>query len=388
MERIPSVTVLLFLTAIAAGQTEYNGDGTPAQRSEEIRWHLNRARSNPAAENTLRRTNYTGLSARPPLAPSALLETAATYHAIDMAASQTMTHDTLANSAYFNAAAHRANSTPDFAERARDLGFVINGGAENVSFGHVSAVDAYLAWWNSSGHRTNYFADRREIGIGNGRRTNGSNVVNYDAMTIANRDSINGTFTGTIFFDANSNNTYNAGEGIGGVRIELTNNGAAHIYHDISTQVGSFAVPLYGIPAGAAVQVFLINNTGSSRTFSVPSSHTTLNPISIANGQRRLIGTFTRANFTNAGFRNLVFSNVQPLVMPTVRITTNARQATVSFDSAPGHTYQVQWSPNLADPWNNLGQLQTGNGSTISVPDPTVITSTPRRFYRIIVNSP
>jgi hypothetical protein len=383
-------TCLAFALAAAAAtaQTEYTSDGVPTQRAEEVRWLLNRARFNPTAENSSRGTNYGGLSVRPPLAPNAILINAATYHATDMAAANLMTHDTLSNSSFFNWTAHRATTNiADFSERAVDLGYPMNGGAENVAYGYATSHDIYLAWWNSAGHRANYFADLREIGIGSGQR--GSTI--FDSMTLANRNAVTGFFTGTVFRDANSNGIYNAGEAISRMRIELTNNRVAHTSYDISSGVGSFAVPLTGINAGAVVQVFLRNNSAAPVTISIPANHTTVNPVTVPANGRWLLGSFSRVANANAGFRNLTPAASQPggLILPRVTIATASGRAVISFPSVTGHTYQVQWSSNLSAPWTNLGSLQSGNGATISLTDTTTtVSSTPRRFYRIVVTAP
>src|SRR5690606_24972060 len=101
----------------------------------------------------------------------------------------------------------------------------------------------------------------------------------FDSMTLANRNAINGFFTGTMFRDVNANGTYGPGEAVPGLRVELTNNSVAHTQYDISSTVGSFAVPLTGINAGAVVQVFLRNTTASPIVVSIPVNHATLNTV-------------------------------------------------------------------------------------------------------------
>lgn len=386
-----TASVLLLLAATAAAQTEYTGDGTPTERSEEIRWHLNRGRSNPSAENTLRGTSYNDVSAGRPVAPNEILATASRYHAIDLATKNLFEHKTVTNSAYFNWAAHHSNSIADFSERANDLGYTITGGgAENITGGYSTALSAYLSWWNSTGHRTGmYNTTRREIGLGYSPRVGSSLYTDYDVMKIAAQNSASGSFfTDTLFRDANSNNLYGSGEGVRGIKIELTNNGAAHTSFDVSSAVGSFAISLGGINAGNSVQVFLTNTSGSAATLSIPASHSTLNTLNLSAGQRWLLGTFTRATDTNAGFRNLTFATIQPLSVPTVNISTATGKAVISFQSQTGHTYQVQWSADLAAPWTNLGALQNGNNAVLSVTDPASTTSPTRRFYKVIVTSP
>lgn len=385
---LPAI-LLLLLAATAAAQTEYTGDGIPTERSEEIRWHLNRGRFDPAAENTLRGTSYSGLTAVSPVAPNAILDTAARYHALDMAANNLMTHTTFLGSPYFpNAAIHRSNSIPDFFDRATDLGYAVNGGNENVAYASPSsALSTYLAWWNSSSHRNNMFASHREIGLGNGKRVEPTMTIDFDAMTLANQDAINGYFTGTIFRDLNANNAYGAGEGISGVKIEITWNGNPHNRYDISSPVGSFAVPLNGTIIGDVIDVFLTNTTGSPLSLSIPLNHATLRPVTLPAGQRWRAGTFTRLTY-NYGFRNLTANPSPPILIPVVNISTTTGQAVISFPSQTGNTYQVQWSADLSAPWTNLGSLQNGNNGTLSVTDPASTTSPTRRFYKVIITSP
>ncbi len=372
-------------------QTEYTADGIPTPRTEEFRWHLNRGRSNPAAENALRRTNYGDVStARGPLAPHASLLTASRNHAEDMAVKNVFQHPTVTNSAFYNWQAHHANSLSDFFDRAIDDGYRPNSGAENITAntGHISAIGPYLSWWNSNDHRPYMYGDYREMGEGHFFNAS-STYLHYDALTVARRNAFTGFFTDSMFRDANSSGTYNEGEGIAGIRIELTNNGAAYSSFDISSAAGSFAIPLDGIAAGVSVQVFLTNPTGGSVTLSIPSDFSTLRTLTLPAGQRWLLGTFTRATNTSAGFRNLAFNNAQPVAAPPVTLSISSGRAVINWPSQTGLTYQVQWSENLAAPWVDLHTpALNGTGAVMSVTDPSTTTATPRRFYKVIVTGP
>ena len=391
-QKLPVLGTILVLLAPAAGQTEYTGDGVPTARGEEMRWLLNRGRFNPAAENILRGTAYAGLSAKGPYAPNALLASAARNHSEDLARKNTTGHTTVTGSLFYDWARHHADGDPDSSDRATDEGYTpYESVGENLAYANTTGAAAYLQWWNSAGHR-NIMYDvsivKREIGIGYFQLA-GTTNVHYDAMVVGRQGTATGFFTDTAFRDADSNGTYTGNEGISGIRVELTNNGAAHSWFDVSSASGSFAVPLTGIAAGAVVQVYLANSGGGPITLSIPSDFSTLRTLTLAGGQRWLLGTFTRAANTNAGFRGMTFNSAVPVTAPPVTISTATGQAVISWPSQVGLTYQVQWSVNLAAPWANLhSPALAGTGGVLSRTDPSTTTATPRRFYKVVVTGP
>src|SRR5690349_10924327 len=102
----------LFLLSVLAGtsvrslhaQTEYTLDGVPTAEEEEIRWLLNRARFNGAAENALRGTSYNVPASSGPLAPHNALTLASRHHSEDLAKHDSLPdHNTVPGSLYYDA---------------------------------------------------------------------------------------------------------------------------------------------------------------------------------------------------------------------------------------------------------------------------------------------
>jgi hypothetical protein len=62
---------------------------------------------------------------------------------------------------------------------------------------------------------------------------------------------------------------------------------------------------------------------------------------------------------------------------------TGPNEVTMSFDTIPGRTYQIQYQNRLGDPeWINLQPAEVAVGTTLSFTDD--LTASPQRFYRII----
>jgi hypothetical protein len=56
----------------------------------------------------------------------------------------------------------------------------------------------------------------------------------------------------------------------------------------------------------------------------------------------------------------------------------------LTWTTVPGLTYQAQYTEDLtAAAWTNLGSALTATGGTLSTAD--LVTSSPRRFYRIVL---
>ena len=385
----PLISVLIISNTF--GQAEYSADGIPSNTEEEIRWLINRGRFNPAAENSARGTNYSGLSPKPPLAPNASLFLASRHHSQDMAEKNVFQHDTVTGSRFYNWQSHRTNPAPDFSERITAEGYPLAGGAENINAGYTSSLASYLGWWNSAGHRSNMYdvsASRSEIGLGYYYQS-GSTYRHYYTMLAARNSQTEGFFTGTMFGDGNTDGSYNSGEGKAGIRIELETSGQAHGTFDISSQAGGFAIPLSGISSGSSVAIFLVNTNATPVTLSVPTDYSNLVSLSISPNQRIRLGTFTRDGIANVGFRNL--TTIAPAPMPTVprvSISVTSDSAVLSWPSEPGIRYQVQSSAQLANPWVPLlPQPLTGNGGVLTFTDPTRPSSVGQRFYRVVVVS-
>jgi hypothetical protein len=57
----------------------------------------------------------------------------------------------------------------------------------------------------------------------------------------------------------------------------------------------------------------------------------------------------------------------------------------ITFPTALGRSYQLQSSPNLANPWTNVGSAITGTGGNITLPVST--TGFTRYFFRVTVTN-
>src|SRR5204863_4812076 len=80
-------------------------------------------------------------------------------------------------------------------------------------------------------------------------------------------------FTDTLFQDLNGNGTFEQNEAMGGVAIRLMTGGVEFGNYDISSAVGSFAIPIQAIAADATVQVVLSNATATAVTLSIPRDY-------------------------------------------------------------------------------------------------------------------
>ena len=340
---------VLILTIGASGgvwplvaQTEYTTDGTPTGLEEEIRWRVNRGRFDTASENRARATAYTDVSASTgPLAPHQGLTLAARHHSEDMAKKNLFQHATVPGSAYYN-----ATTQPNPWDRMRAEGYSYNYAGENIAAGYSGAEAAYVGWWNSTGHRQNmYNAALREIG--NGYYYWGSSTYGrYYTMDLGSYGSTR-FLTDTLFHDANGNATYDQGEGVSGVRISLLVAGTAHSSFDISAAVGSFALSIQSIAAGAAVQVVLSNTTSSQVTLSIPRNYQTFTVVTLAARQSRTFGTYTQpAEIRNVGLRDVVPA-APPVVAPPLLLSRSGPDFLLRWLSETNLEYLPQRSTNL-----------------------------------------
>lgn len=192
-----------------------------------------------------------------PLSFSQTLMTAATLHSQDMFANEFQAHVS-------------SNSPPEplqpndtFGERLDRVGYRGSAGeniysfAESASHGHAGfAVD----WGNSAapgatcynpafqgqglqnpaGHRINiHDGSFKEVGIGIVEGTNGSVGPQVVTQNFGNPGDV-AYVTGVVFEDVNQNDFYDAGEGRGGVRVDI--DGSA--YFAISTDSGAYSIPV------------------------------------------------------------------------------------------------------------------------------------------------
>src|SRR5262249_54155866 len=146
-------------------------------------------------------------------------------------------------------------------------------------------------------------------------------------------------FTDTLFYDTNGNGVYDQGEATPGIAVRLLVGNSTAASYDVSTSVGSFAVPVQSIAAGATVQVVLSNTTTASVSLTIPRDYTNYNAFSLAPNESRLYGTFVRAvTAQNVGFRNLSVSQ-SPLVSAPLSISLTKTNIQLRSPSIVGLQY-------------------------------------------------
>jgi uncharacterized protein YkwD len=325
------------------GQTVYTEDGQPTALEEEIRWLLNRARFNTARENAVRQTSYRDVPASSgPVAPNERLIRSARRHTEDLARKNVFQHETVSGSLYYNASTQRHPW-----DRMSAEGYDWYMAAENIAAGYDTAAGVYVGWWRSAGHRHNMFNPGYcEIGNGYTYRA-GTTYLDYYGMNLGQSGEAQ-FFTGTIFQDSNGNGRYTQGEGRSGVQVELLVRGVLRPECDVSTAVGSFAIPLQAIETDSTVQVILRNTTGASLAISVPRDYDTLEVVTLAAGESRPWGRFVKASAArNYGFRDSAPPSAYLSISPGTREhgAVAVGEATFDIDS------NVNWSVQSTADW-------------------------------------
>jgi len=345
------VPILVAEMAAAAlsvvAQTEYTTDGLPTALEEEIRWLMNRGRFDATSENQRQGTSFTDIPASsPPVAPHHAITVAARRHSEDMAQNNAFQHDTVEGSAYYDPV-----TQPTPWDRMRAEGYDYNRAGENIAAGYRSAREAYTGWWRSDGHRRNmYNSALREVGNGYYYRAS-SEWGRYYTMDLG---SINGRhfLTGTLFYDADQDGSYDQGEGVGGIRVRLRVNNALHSDEDVTTEVGSFAIPIGAIDDGATVTLLLANLTTAPVELSIPADSDDYTLVDLAPGAERVFGTFMQpTTVANVGLRDVVPSVAVP--PPAVTLVRSGNTVTVSWRGESTAEYMPQGSSDFVS-WQDL----------------------------------
>ncbi|MBK8478430.1 MAG: hypothetical protein IPL39_19725 [Opitutaceae bacterium] len=241
--------------------------GSPTDDEQYCLELINRARAHPAVEGgilastsdpdvlfsydyfdvdlTMLQNEFAALPARPPLAPNALLAQAARVHNSDM---------------YVKAfQSHTGSDGRTMAQRVDATGYVYSMLGENI-FSYAKSLWAGHAgfevdWGNGGtggmqvgrGHRANIHGAFNEVGLAviKGSRTVGTNTVGPHLLTQDFGTSALTFVTGVAFFDLDGDQTYDAGEGVGGITVEVEGSGS----YAVTTSSGGYAVP---VPAATA----------------------------------------------------------------------------------------------------------------------------------------
>ncbi len=327
----------------------YDGDGVLSSRLELERWYINRARFNPEAEADRlgivkpapgghpdydccadnNAPNDFGSSvnewtvwkkSKPPLAPNALLSMSSYFHSLDLAETGAFSHRSPSSNYY------PQGSWPWDRTRIETYTNSISGNCENIGFGGLASLYNYPPAGTDPvslhsnlycdvteltvGHRKAILnATAREIGLGNAQSKIHEApwywTLEYDTQDFGCRSNRH-FFTETIFYDANANDLYDPGEGVGGVQVRLWDGTNQAAWYDESQASGSFAVPLDDLVRGHVIAVELFNPSAFPKKISIPRDYSTLREVEIAGYGVYPVGSFVQPDGqTNVGFRDL-----------------------------------------------------------------------------------
>ncbi len=277
-------------TCLAVTPTPYDF-GNPTADEQYYIELINRARATPSAEGvrlatatdpnilsayaqfgvdlSVLQSEFNAIPIAPPLAPNASLTTAARGHSLWMLNNATQSHN-------------ETNPNNDPGSRITAAGYSWTTYGENVYAAATSTWYGHAGFevdWGSGGtygmqnprghrnsiHSTNY----REIGVGVQLGTNGPSIGPQLVTQDFGKQTANPTLgTGVAYYDLNSNNFYDPGEGISGLTVNVS--GVTTSYCNTAIG-GGWVVP---IPTTATTRTVTFSGLGMNRTASlvVPAS--------------------------------------------------------------------------------------------------------------------
>jgi hypothetical protein len=194
-------------------------------------------------------------------------------------------------------------------------------------------------------------------------------------------------FTDTLFHDANTNGLYDQTEGISGVSITLLVGGVPHSYFDLSSSVGSFAIPIQSIASSTSVQVVISNTTTATVSLSIPRNYYNNTTVGLTPGECCVFGTFTKpSGARNIGLRDMTLT-LLPIAAPRLALAASATNVLLTWPSEISLQYLPQRTTNFLV-WSNLtvGYLN-GTGSNMIWLDPASGVGSPK-FYRLLIRQP
>ncbi len=334
--------------------------GDPTDEEQLYLEFLNRARLDPPSQGNLFKqardkfvvgaldvfhvdldlfaTQMAAIAPSQPLAPNAKLQAAARIHTQDMF--DHVYQDHLGTDGTF------------FTDRVTAQGYTWQNVAENVfsfaqnvfhGFGGFEVdwgddpLNANGGMQNPPGHRNNnHNPALREIGVGVVKGTNslaalsvGPQLVTEDLATAQGSTPF---LTGVAYLDLNSNNLYDLGEGIGGLKVEV----AGAKFYAMTVNSGGYAVPVPG-------------NGNYTVTFSGPG----LNPTSFS--------AEVKSN------QNVKIDLVPPYVPPAIQGPDEVfinEDTTFTLGTVPG-AIDYQWAAGPVLPFSDLEGAENGTNKVI-----------------------
>lgn len=357
------IVAVWLIAALSAEAQRWDVDGASTAAEEELRWLVNRARFNPAAENARLGTSFVVPEGPlPPLASQYQLISAARKHADDMARTGTFSHQSPTGSRYY-----AAGSQPW--ERAAAEGYDWGVYGENIAAGYLNAAAAHAAWFLSDVHRANMLrSDFMDVGHGV-LTVPGSQYETYFSQEFATWWMTTNTFfTDTVFSDRDGDNAYDAGEGVECIQVQLSTATAMLGDYDCSGATGGFAVPMHSIPSGTWMQVWLRNATGVDKVLTIPRASGLPLTLRMIKDQLVYYGGFVHVQGRNVGFRNLnVFAKTPAVRFP---VSYPGWIAVMVYDQQAGQwvAYDNRYQPTEV----RIDNLITGHWYFIAIWDYTI----------------
>jgi hypothetical protein len=353
-------------------------------------YRLNRARFDPAAyqQEAGLPISLDTVAARPPLAVNTSLDSSAEFKAEELAQYGYFAHQSAVTGVWPNKLV-RDNGYPLPATlQVGGSNYLLpdNGNSvESLAAGYgsaVSAMDGLIVdqGINPPGHRqhllgmTPLYAEYREIGIGHAYNSS-SPYGNYWAIHLTASNTQQSFLTGVVHADANGNQRYDAGEGLGGVTITVGDQQA------ITNPAGGWSLPV-----AAGQYVVTAAGGGFAGQSSVPVDIGSENvEVDFVSGIATGYVNFTRWGNTAP----LLNSAGSPTLSPVVRNDDNPAGATIqSFagdlisDPDPASVAGIaviasggpapgtwQFSVDGGDSWTGMGAVSTSAARLLRTQD-------------------
>lgn len=270
--RIPALAILLAVASAAHAQSPY--PQIPTDWDLLMLKLVNAARTNPAAENQRRGTNYSH-PAVPPLAYDPAVGRAAQNHTSWMVANNSLTHAEIAGTPGYSGASLGA--------RINYVGYSWSAVGENILWrSNTPTINAsltqsnHVGWWNSTGHRDNLMSANYAV-LGNSA-LNGSQ--HYATQNFARPLSGARTYLFGVFYDDLNNTgaweprgaTDPNREGLAGVNYNVFQAGTSTLVGSGSTlangafsfRVGSGNYDVQFLPDGGTQWIYGVSLSGQN----------------------------------------------------------------------------------------------------------------------------
>lgn len=326
--------------------------GEPTAEEQQYLEFINRARANPTAEANVWRTTtdadvlaayaafgvdlnlmatqISALAPAQPLSFNAQLLAAARRHTRDMFTGAFQSH------------VGSDGSNPG--SRISGAGYAWTTYGENVFAYARSATHGHggfeVDWGGGpggmqtpAGHRQNiHNPNFREIGVAVTNGFNGSVGPQVVTEDFGSRSGLTPFLTGVVYYDFNGNSAYDAGEGLGGVRVDVT--GAD--YYAVTAGSGGYSVP---VPGNGTFNV----------TFSGPNLPATTRSVTVSGGQN--VKLDWRPAYSPPAISGPMALNV-------------GRPGSYTFAAVGGAT-EYEWKQNKRVPLTSVEGGETGTNNVV-----------------------